>query len=523
MASSIQGVSHFSAPIKSVLVFVHRWMGVALCLLFLMWFLSGMVMMYWTYPEVTTGDRLSRAQLLDAPRIRLSPQEAYALLETKEAPSEMRLEMFDRRPAYNFDFTGEKFIVYADDGQMQTEFPPEMALRIAAAWSGQPPATAIVEKITDADQWTVPGQFSELRPLLKYVWPDGEEVYVSTVTGEVVQYTTRASRVGAYFGAIPHWLYFTPLRKHANEWAQLVIWAAGLGTIVTLLGIIVGVWMYSPSKRFQYEGAPSSLPYAGQKRWHSIQGLFFGWIACTWVFSGMLSMDPFPKLQHGEEAARARVAAALEGEPLEVRDFNVKLPREALAELDPEFHVKELTITSFAGEPFYLATAALNQTRIIPVHGESATEFDAGKIIQVMKNALQPLSLAEARLMTEYDAYYQDRQKQRPLPVIYARVNDDENSTYYVDPKTARIVQSYNSRSRWNRWLYHGLHSIDFPLLYKRRPLWDIVVLILLLGGASLCVTALLLAGGVLRRKLIPPARDRNPGNGNPRPVANVK
>ena len=105
---------------------------------------------------------------------------------------------------------------------------------------------------------------------------------------------------------------------------------------------------------------------------------------------------------------------------------------------------------------------------------------------------------------TEYDAYYGDRHKERPLPVILVRVNDDENSTYYVDPKTARIVQSYNSHSRWNRWLYHGLHSIDFPLLYKHRPLWDIVVLILLLGGASLCVTALILAGGVLRRKLIP-------------------
>jgi hypothetical protein len=122
-------------------------MGVTLCLLFLLWFLSGMVMMYWTYPEVTAGDRLSRAQVLDASRIRLSPEEAYALLETKEAPSDMRLEMFDGRPAYSFDFTGEKFIIYADNGQMQTEFPPEMALRIASAWSGQPPATATVEKI----------------------------------------------------------------------------------------------------------------------------------------------------------------------------------------------------------------------------------------------------------------------------------------------------------------------------------------------------------------------------------------
>jgi hypothetical protein len=90
------------------------------------------------------------------------------------------------------------------------------------------------------------------------------------------------------------------------------------------------------------------------------------------------------------------------------------------------------------------------------------------------------------------------------------RVDDDENSTYYVDPKTARLVQSYNSHSRWNRWLYHGLHSLDFPLLYNHRPLWDIVVLILLVGGTSLSLTALILACGVLRRKLIPPAKDQD-------------
>ena len=33
--------------------------------------------------------------------------------------------------------------------------------------------------------------------------------------------------------------------------------------------------------------------------------------------------------------------------------------------------------------------------------------------------------------------------------------------------------------ARWNRWLYHGLHSLDFPFLRYSRPLWDIVVIVL--------------------------------------------
>ena len=79
--------------------------------------------------------------------------------------------------------------------------------------------------------------------------------------------------------------------------------------------------------------------------------------------------------------------------------------------------------------------------------------------------------------MEEYDAYYLDRRGERPLPVIYARMNDAVSTRYYIDPKTARVVGNYSARGWVSRWLYHGLHSLDFPWLYKYRPLWDIVVI----------------------------------------------
>jgi hypothetical protein len=55
------------------------------------------------------------------------------------------------------------------------------------------------------------GPLSNQRPLWKFSWSNGEQIYVSSVTGDVVQDTTRASRFWAYLGAIPHWMYFTPL------------------------------------------------------------------------------------------------------------------------------------------------------------------------------------------------------------------------------------------------------------------------------------------------------------------------
>jgi PepSY-associated TM region len=501
-----------AAPrLKKLLIFLHRWMGVGLCLLFAMWFSSGTVLMYWDYPTVSPADRLDHAPALHPLEIRLSPQQAYLKLATSEPPTEVLLQTFDQRPAYKFRFGNFDRIIYADNGQEQSEFPPELTLRTAAAWTRQPSATAQAEELTAEDQWTVSGEFEPLRPLRKYTWPDGEHVYVSTVTGEVAQYTTRASRAGAYFGAIPHWLYFTPLRRHAPQWTQFVIWTSGLGTIAALLGIAIGVWVFSPAKQYSRRGAPSSIPYSGQKWWHDVLGLIFGLCACTWSFSGMLSMDPFPQLQEGSSDATldARLAEALRSSP-PLEAFAAKSPQEALIQTGADFQAKELALISFAGEPFYLATADSHRTRVIPVSGsgpgpiggEPASEFSQDRIVNAIRGAAGPATLTDLRQVTEYEAYYVDRKNQLPLPVIFVQFNDQDRSTYYIDPRTAQIVQSYNSHSRRNRWLYHGLHSLNFPWLYKHRPAWDIVMLSLMLGGASLSVTAIILAWRVLRRAI---------------------
>ena len=55
--------------------------------------------------------------------------------------------------------------------------------------------------------------------------------------------------------------------------------------------------------------------------------------------------------------------------------------------------------------------------------------------------------------------------------------------------------------TRLRRWLYQGLHSLDFPFLYYQRPLWDIVVIALSIGGTVLSVTTLLPAWRRLNRR----------------------
>jgi hypothetical protein len=485
--------------VKRTLIVVHRWLGVALCLFFLLWFSSAIGMMYWDFPGVTAADRIARSPALDSARVRVSPEEAFASLGRPGSPAQAHLVMYDGRPAYRFRAGppgNNDALIYADTGERQGRPSLDQTGRIAEAWTGQAARAATIETI-DLDQWTVQGAYRALAPMSKYSWPNGEQVYVSLVTGDVAQYTTTASRIGAYLGPIPHWLYFTPLRKNQQAWNRVVIWASGIGTAAAILGLVIGVWMYSPSRRFRIAGSPSSFPYQGQKLWHAVLGLIFGAGAATWAFSGLLSMDPFP-MRRGQ--ATNGVAQALRG-PLQLNAFASLHPRDALAQL-ASLAVKDLELAHAAGEPVYIATLAGGETRIVPLGGPPRLELNRRRMSEIVKQAAGASAVAEIAAIDQYDMYYLDRHRQRPLPVILARLNDAEHTRYYIDPKTARVVGNYSSRSWMNRWLYHGLHSLDFPWLYNYRPLWDMVVIVFMLGGTGLCVTSLVLAWRVIGRTL---------------------
>src|SRR5262245_56815762 len=132
------------ALVKRLLIFVHRWLGVALSAVFLIWFASGIVMMYWTYPEVGPGDRLQRAPVLDPARIAISPEQAFAAAGRDPDPGAIRLASFDGRPAYRFNSAGRGpirgagTIVFADNGEVLRVVDAGVMDRTAAAWTGRP-------------------------------------------------------------------------------------------------------------------------------------------------------------------------------------------------------------------------------------------------------------------------------------------------------------------------------------------------------------------------------------------------
>src|SRR5262249_35841002 len=161
------------------------------------------------------------------------------------------------------------------------------------------------------DQWTLQNVIRGNMPMHRIALGDeeGTEYYVSEKTGEPVLRTTAFGRFWGYLSAVLHWLYFTPLRRHAAFWNSFVVWASLIGTAMSAGGLVLGVWRYSLPGRFRLRREASHTPYSGWMKWHHYAGLLFGLFACTWAFSGALSLGPFDFLRSSPPSRAFREAA----------------------------------------------------------------------------------------------------------------------------------------------------------------------------------------------------------------------
>ena len=98
---------------RKVLAYTHRWLGIAGCILFVAWFVSGIVMMYARMPGLADEERLARAQPLDLSTVSVAPADAA---ETAGVDVDrIQVGMLQGRPVYRFGGR-DQLIVFADDG-----------------------------------------------------------------------------------------------------------------------------------------------------------------------------------------------------------------------------------------------------------------------------------------------------------------------------------------------------------------------------------------------------------------------
>ncbi|MFL2434146.1 MAG: PepSY domain-containing protein, partial [Vicinamibacterales bacterium] len=114
---------------RRLLVFTHRWLGIVGGLLFVTWFVSGIVLMYAGMPSLSESERLRRLPPLDLARIAVAPDEA--LDAVRASPRRVVISMVGERPAYRFSHRGRWTTVYADSGQRLVGLSRDQAVETA--------------------------------------------------------------------------------------------------------------------------------------------------------------------------------------------------------------------------------------------------------------------------------------------------------------------------------------------------------------------------------------------------------
>jgi hypothetical protein len=483
-----------------IFLLIHRYLGLALSLLFVIWFLSGFAMMYVRYPTMRQHERLQNLPAADFTTCRLSLAGALEKAGITDTFRLVRLGMMLNRPVYRLTtIKGEYKAVFADNGDLFTTTDTTLAVSLASTF-GEESKPEKLETLTEIDQWMAAARsqgYSTPVHRLKMNDGKGTYIYVSTQTGEVVQRVNAQQRFLAWLGPIPHWIYPTVLLRNRPLWNDIIIWTSTLGTVMCIAGLVMGFIRYKKDK--------TSLAFSPYKkkwfRWHHYTGFVFGIFAFTWVFSGLLSMTPwdwapFTRLDL-EETSRWT------GGPMNPTLFTLP-PSQALDIFKKDIAVKEIHLTQFDGKPFYLGYEDEEHTRLLPATkgaGAVFEVFDPQVFVEKLK-ALNPgVRMTESVVLHEYDDYYYSKNNEKRLPVLRVKMDTDQQVWYYVDLKTGQVVLKHEKLSRLERWLYHGLHSLDFKLIFYKRPLWDIIMIVLLLGGTAASMTGLVLTWKWIKRK----------------------
>lgn len=505
---------------KRPLYLFHRWAGIVLCLFFALWFISGIFMMYVGYPELTRPERIAGSMDLDFSRAIITPAQSIEQLrpndfDTIATPSSLRpaeviesvssafirsvrLAMISDRPAYIVHASNgaQPRVVFADSGEVLQRTTPDMGRVVAerfAKRSGWDVSRLEYERTVHTDQWTLSSGLNDHRPLLKYALNDdaGTTLYVSTRTAEVVRDAQRTERILNWFGAVTHWIYFTAIRKYPVLWEWVVDILSAAGTLLAISGLWIGVLRW---KRNPKPGKPT-VPYRGLMRWHYFTGITFGVVTITWVFSGLLSMNPLnlnPSRRPTSEQQEVYT-----GKALTPADFaSVPMPMGA--------GVFEADLLHFAGQPFYRLWGQDLSTRLVGAGGVAPQLPNAQQMMDRAHLLLPGHPVRERVVLTSYDNYYYTRHPERgdkSLPIVRIIFDDPDKTWFHLDPQTGQVVERSTFTNRVYRWLYNGLHSWDILWLWERRPLWDICVIGFLLGGTLLSLLGVVIGIRRLRYK----------------------
>lgn len=479
---------------------LHKATGVTIAVFFIMWFVTGIVLLYHSYPRVTDTDRYEHMEALikdEMPALSeipgLSDTVAVQTLAVKKKLGETvwTLSGIDYKKDTPMDIipvTEGEYVVSADTLTEPKSLTSQSLDSIAALWAS---ATDIerIDTLHERGWWVMYERYEKSLPILRYYFDnaDKSEVFISEKTGEVLQITTRRERFWSWIGAIPHKLYFPFLRNDVKRWENVLLVGGLFCLAAALSGMYMGIYYLIVNCRKNHRiGSPFK-----KKIWkyHHVGGLVFGVFLIAWGISGSLAMQRVPKWLVNYDGDYFVSSSKLWGKkPLCIADYRLDY-RELFNKYK---EIKSISWEHFGKLPAYLIVTGSDEVYVDASREGVIAPLNLSKedIERAVKRYVGKETEFSMTLMDEYDEYYLSGNGEYPLPVWKVDIHNSDGSRMYISPSNGYV--KYLNRNRMaKKWLFGAMHYLGIKYFVLHNRLRHICLWLLCMGCVFVCVSGL--------------------------------
>jgi hypothetical protein len=476
---------------KKIVIKTHQISGLVLSLMFVVWFASGIVLLFAGFPHASRNERFLHLKTF-------SQNHFYGLLApSTKFKGRVELELTHNKPVYRV-YTKRKAQQVFDAATLKpvADFTEKEARQLSVSFTKSGIKEIVL--INSLEQWIPWSYYKPLLPFYKCFINDADHtvLYISKKTGTIVQKTNKKNRLLAWIGAIPHWIYFSKLRQNTGWWRFVVILISVVGIVVSASGIIVGFIRIrkkrgiTPYKKFWY-------------KWHHLTGFFFGLFVFTFILSGFFSMVKVPDwLAFVNSEKREKISW---NNKLNLQHHHQTTPLQIWKALEQKTGIRKIAWKTIHGTPAYFVYYNNYQQPqmywLINNKIEKARSYTMKQIKQLAANKFKNLTFSTS-IQKEYDNYYSaSAMHYLPYPAFKIKLNDTSKTWLYINPATGEEIRRLTKNQRIHRWLYRFLHTFDLAILKKSDGIRKTILFILSIFGMAVSFTGLLLSIKWLNRK----------------------
>ena len=471
---------------------LHRIAGTIIALFFLMWFVSGLVLVYHSFPRVDKAVQYEKMEMLPSS---LPDIDNYLeQIPDKGKIRKINVRQFQGQTLFSVATKDSTYTFCTDTLQSVKPVTFDYIMQVAQDWVNAP--ILKVDTLHKREQWIMYSRYVREMPIYKFYFDDKDkhQLYIAARSGEVLQFTSSTQR--SWVGYIPHTFYIPFLRQNTDAWTNTLTVAGIIGMLAGLTGLYVGITVLY--RRYKQKRT-LEIPYRKRwYRWHHILGLILGIFIVTWGLSGALSLQRIPRWIINIEGDYSVSPEKLRGKTFPLNNY--KLDYRQLKEAYPD--LKQVEWTYYGDLPVYDIIAGDQKLMIDASLPEVKNLFLSEETIaRAIRNMHGEDVAFHISMIDRYDEYYLSIDNTRPLPVYKVDVDNYDRSVYYIDPATGNH-KYLNTNRRVKKWLFSAFHYLDIRWLVERHTLWTIALWTLCLGGAFLSFTGVWLGVKYIYRKL---------------------